>query len=160
MMNTDKIVEAAKKECKAHGVVVTSKRVNLYSILLMSKKAVSAYELVDSYFEMFHKPVPVITVYRVMDFLQSKNLVHKLETENKFVACTHVNCSNTHSVSQFLICKQCLKVKELSMSVAKIEELRKTVEQAGFHLKSPQLEMNCICEVCYKSKEEVQPKLA
>lgn len=145
----NKMVEVAKKDCQAHGVPITSKRVNVYSLLLSAKKAVSAYELADSYKQMFRKPVPVITVYRVLEFLQSKNLVHKLETANKFVVCEHIDCDHQHPASQFLICQQCLKVKELGMSNVKIEELKKMVEEAGFHLKSPQLEMNCICKACY-----------
>jgi Fur family zinc uptake transcriptional regulator len=146
MDKVNKIVELAKKECEAHGAVVTTKRVNVLSILLLSKKAVSAYELVDLYEQMFCKPIPVI-----LDFLQSKNLAHKLETANKFVVCTHVDCSHEHPVSQFLICKKCLKVKELSMSKPNFVQLKHTIEQAGFHLKSPQLEMNCICKACYAS---------
>lgn len=153
MNDLNKMLEAAEKECKAHEVPITSKRVNVYSLLLLAKKAVSAYELVDSYQRMFHKPVPVITVYRVLEFLQSNNLVHKLETANKFVVCAHGDCSRKHPTSQFLICKLCLKVKELSMSKAKVEELKKTVEQAGFQLKSSQLEMNCICNVCHTNAE-------
>jgi Fur family zinc uptake transcriptional regulator len=145
----NKTVEIAKKECEAHGAMVTTKRVNLLSILLLSEKAVSAYELVDLYEQMFHEPVPVITVYRVLDFLQSKNLAHKLETANKFVVCTHIDCRHEHPAMQFLICKKCLKVKELSMSQLKFDELKHTIEQAGFHLNSSQLEMNCICKVCY-----------
>ncbi len=81
------MLEVAEQECKSHGVAVTTKRVNVFSLLRSANKAVSAYELADSYQRTFGKPVSVITVYRVMDFLQRKNLVHKLETTNKFVAC-------------------------------------------------------------------------
>lgn len=149
MSALNKIVEAAKKDCEAHGAPVTTKRVNVLSVLLLSNKAVSAYEIADLYEQMFHKPVPVITVYRVLDFLQSKNLAHKLETANKYVVCTHADCNRGHPASQFLICKQCLRVKELSMSTLNFGELKHTIEQAGFHLNSHQLEMNCICNDCY-----------
>jgi len=146
---TNKVIEIAKRECKAYGVRVTAKRVNVLSLLLLSKKAISAYDLVDLYQQVFKQPVPVITVYRVLDFLQDKNLAHKLETANKYVACTHTNCNHKHPASQFLICKECLKVKELSISQTKFDELKQTIEEAGFHLNDPQLEMNCICDVCY-----------
>ena len=144
-----KIVGVAERECKAHGVPVTPKRLNVFSLLLSSKKAVSAYELADAYECAFEEPVPVITVYRVLEFLQSKNLVHKLETANKFVACMHIDCNHKHSASQFLICSECLKVEELSIGEREFEELTRTIDQAGFHLSSPQLEMNCICKSCF-----------
>ena len=149
MVAVNEVLESAKRECKARGVPITSKRVNVYSLLLLSKKALSAYQIVNRYQKMFDTPVPVITVYRVLEFLQSKNLVHKLETENKFVVCAYAECKYTHPASQFLICKECLKVKELTMTNAYIEELKQLVEKAGFRLNSPQLEMNCICDDCY-----------
>jgi len=148
----DNIVEVAEKKCRAHGVPITNKRVNVFSILLSSKKALSAYEIADSYQHVFNQPVPVITVYRVLEFLQSRSLVHKLETANKFIVCTHKDCSYKHPASQFLICNQCLKVKELGISQSKFDELKLTIEQAGFHLDTPQLEMNCICRSCHNDK--------
>lgn len=144
-----KLVQTAKRECKAHGVPITSKRLNVFSILLSSDKALSAYEIADSYEQAFKEPVPVITVYRVLEFLQKNHLVHKLETANKFVACTHLDCNHKHLASQFLICSQCLKVTELSMSQAELDQLKKTIDEAGFHLSNPQLEMNCICKDCF-----------
>ena len=149
MNAVDKIVEIAERECKAQGVPTTTKRVNVFSLLLLSKKAESAYELVESYQQVFDEPVPVITVYRVLEFLQNNGLVHKLETANKFVACSHIDCKQEHPASQFLICNTCLQVKELSISKRKFDELKQAIEQAGFHLDRPQLEMNCICNVCY-----------
>jgi Fur family zinc uptake transcriptional regulator len=142
-------LEIAKRECKAHGVPITSKRLNVFSVLLSSEKALSAYELADSYKLTFEEPVPVITVYRVLEFLQSKNLVHKLETANKYVACAYTNCNHQHSASQSLICSECLKVTELRISKADLEQLKKTIDRAGFHLSNPQLEMNCICKACF-----------
>jgi len=149
MAAINEMVEVAKRECKAHGVRTTSKRINVFSLLLPSKKALSAYEIVELYKQTFNEPVPVVTVYRVLDFLERENLVHRLETANKFVACSHTSCDHQHPASQFLICKKCQKVKELSISQHKFDELKQTIEQAGFHLLNPQIEMNCICEACY-----------
>jgi len=145
----NEVGEITKKAFKAYGIRNTTKRVNVFSLLLLSKKAVSAYELVDSYQQVFNEPVPVITVYRVLDFLKRENLVHKLETANKFVACAHSDCDHKHTGSQFLICKECQKVKELSITQRKFNELKQTIEQAGFFLFNPQIELNCICETCY-----------
>lgn len=153
MNATNEIVKIAERQCKAHGIRVTKKRVHVFSVLLLAKKAISAYELVDSYKHEFNETVPVITVYRVLKFLQQEKLVHKLEMANKYVACAHIDCNDKHPVSQFLICKQCQKVKELSIDELKFEELKQTIEQAGFYLDNPQLETNCICEVCYTGEQ-------
>jgi len=117
-------VEIAEIQCKAHGVPITSKRLNVFSILLSSEKALSAYEIAEIYKQTFKEPVPVITVYRVMEFLQGKNLVHKLEIANKFVVCTSKDCNHKHSATQFLICSQCLKVEELNIEQQVFEQLQ------------------------------------
>lgn len=89
-----------------------------------------------------------MSVYRILGFLQNEQLVHKLNLSNKYVACTHITRQHEHAVAQFLICGQCQKVKEISISDSLTVELQQNVELGGFNLASPQLEMNCICETC------------
>ncbi len=150
------LVKTARRACKARGISATSKRTNVLAVLLDQNKAVSAYELADCYEQTFNQPIPVITVYRVLDFFQSEHLVHKLETANKFIACNHANREHDHSPSQFLICNGCQKVEELSMSEAKFNELKQTIEQAGYYLTNTQLEMKCICQVCYDKESPTE----
>jgi Fur family zinc uptake transcriptional regulator len=39
-------------------------------------------------------------------------------------------------------------VKEIGIKPATIDELRESVNEAGFKLVNTQLEMNCLCEGC------------
>jgi len=142
------ILEHAEQHCKAHGARLTSKRKQVLSGLLQSEKALSAYELVDFCKTKFGASIPAMSVYRILDFLQGEYLAHKLNLANKYVACAHITCADSHAVPQFLICGQCKKVEEISISKSTIDVLEKSVEHAGFHLVSPQLEMNCVCEAC------------
>jgi len=64
------------------------------------------------------------------------------------VACSHITCDHDHEVTQFLICNECLQVKEININQSTIKALQKNIEAAGFHLLSPQLEMYCLCENC------------
>ena len=89
-----------------------------------------------------------MSVYRILEFLEDEHLVHKLSLANKYVACAHISCSHAHAVPQFLICKRCSKVKEIDIKPATINELRASVNEAGFELINTQLEMNCLCEGC------------
>ena len=141
-------IEHAEQYCQEHGSRLTSKRKQVLSGLLQSNKALSAYELVDYFKTEFGETVPAMSVYRILDFLQSEHLAHKLNLANKYVACSHITCNHDHGVPQFLICGQCQRVKETSISKSTIKKLKKDVEDAGFHLVSPQLEMNCLCEDC------------
>lgn len=134
--------------CRAKGARMTEKRRQVLTSLLSSGKALSAYELIDQCMDRFEEKFSAMTMYRTLDFLQSENLVHKLNTANKYVACSHITCSHAHEVPQFLICSECKRVEEVGISKQLLEELTKNVERAGYILASPQLEMDCICSSC------------
>ena len=148
MEKIKQVIVHAENHCKNHGSRLTNKRKQVLLGLLKSKKALSAYELIDFCKREFGETLQPMSMYRILDFLKNEDLVHKLNLANKYVACEHITCEHDHAVSQFLICEQCQKVKEISINKSVITELQKNVEHAGFHLVSPQLEMNCICESC------------
>ena len=148
MNNIQTIIDHAEKSCKQHGEKLTNKRKNVLSGLLKSRRAMSAYELVDYCKSELGETLPAMSVYRILDFLQQEQLIHKLNLVNKFVACSHISCDHAHEVSQFLICSTCQKVKEISINKHVLEELQKNVTDAGYHLQSPQFEMNCLCDEC------------
>lgn len=152
MANINKVLAHAEHHCKAHGARLTDKRKRILSALLQSQKALSAYEVADFYKAEHDEAIPVMSVYRILDFLQEEGLVHKLSLANKYVACAHITCDHAHEVPQFLICSECQKVEEISIRQAIIEEMQQNVQQAGFHLVSPQLEMNCLCQECASAK--------
>ena len=146
--SVDSIVEHAEQHCKAHGARLTTKRKQVLSILLATKRALSAYELVDLCKQELGESIPAMSVYRILQFLEDESLVHKLSLANKYVACAHITCDHSHAISQFLICGKCNKVEEISIPKQMIEELKDNIKKAGYHLISPQLEMNCVCSSC------------
>ena len=148
MEKVQKIIDHAEQHCKTHGARLTKKRKQVLLGLLLSERALSAYELIDICKAEFGETLPAMSIYRILDFLQGEHLVHKLKLANKYVACEHITCKHDHAISQFLICSQCQKVKEISMGKLMIDELQKNVQHAGFHLVGPQLEINCICKNC------------
>ncbi|HAC35120.1 MAG TPA: transcriptional repressor [Gammaproteobacteria bacterium] len=148
MNTTEQIIDRAEQRCNAHGARLTHKRKKVLSGLLQSDKALSAYELMDYCNSEFGENIPAMSVYRILDFLQEEQLVHKLKLANKFVACAHISCDHAHGVPQFLICGECQRVKEVVISQSIINQLQQSVSEAGFHLRSPQLEMDSLCECC------------
>ncbi len=148
MSTLNNIIEHAESNCKAHGTKLTSKRKLVLAGLLQSDKAMSAYELVDYCKQELGETLPPMSVYRILDFLHSENLVHKLNLANKYIACAHITCDHSHGVPQFLICSSCLRVKEIHVEQSIIASLQRNVEAAEFHLTSPQLEMHCLCDNC------------
>ena len=150
MAAVQQILAHAERRCRERGVRLTDKRKQVLTGLLRSDKALSAYELAEYCKNEFDEPIPAMSVYRILDFLQSESLVHRLNLANKYVACTHMTCANDNQVSQFLICGECQRVEEIIIDKSTIADLQDNVAHANFHLVSPQLELSCLCDECFE----------
>ena len=132
---------------------LTVKRSQVLEGLVQSQKALSAYELADFCREQLGYELLPMSVYRILDFLEDKELVHRLNTSNKYIACSHIGCEHGHEPPQFLICKTCFKVEEVSIPEKVIKTVARSTEDAGFRLANKQLEIECYCLDCEQSEE-------
>ena len=148
MPSIQKIISHAEEQCRNRGSRLTEKRKQGLSGLIESGKALSAYELIDYCREQYGEAIPAMSVYRILDFLQGEQLVHKLDIANKYVACSHITCGHDHGVPQFLICSACGQVEEVTIDRSLINKLKKNVEAVKFELLSTQIELNCLCGSC------------
>jgi len=148
MNSVESIIQHAEQHCDMRGSRLTQKRKQVLTGLVKSNKALSAYALIDFCKQEFGESLPAMSVYRILDFLESELLVHKLNLANKYVACMHISCDHAHAVPQFLICKSCSIVKEITVEESTITDLGNTVKGAGYQLLSPQIELNCLCDNC------------
>ena len=148
LQTTKKALQQAESYCKSRGSRLTEKRRQVLTGLLDSKKALSAYELADYCREELGYQLPVMSVYRILEFLGAEDLVHRLSLAKKYVACAHIACKHDHEIPQFLICTNCSGVQEVSIDAKLIQSLNKSVTDAGFHLTSQQLEFDCLCGDC------------
>ena len=143
-MNQENILNKAKAFCEAKGVRFTSLREKVYSLLLEHSGAVGAYDLLDRLKTTEDSAKPA-TVYRALDFLLELGLVHKLESDNTFIACHHFDC---HHPVQFLICEECGNVEEIQSSGLK-EQLEEQAVNIGFKVKKQTIEAHGICAKCH-----------
>ena len=147
----NRIIKKAQDVCAESGGRLTEKRRGVLELLLVSNKPLSAYEITDAYSQAAEKPMPTMSVYRILDFLQTKELVRKLNSTNKYIACSHISCEHEHKISQFLICGKCQSVKEIAISERIMDELGKLLNKTGYALTDPQLELQCLCNDCSAS---------
>lgn len=143
-----KILNKAHEKCRLSGARLTPKRQAILQVLVTSPTPLSAYEVAEHYKQETEESMPPMSAYRILDFLASEKLVHKLNSENKYIACSHITCDHQHEVPQFLICRNCRAVKEIGVPDKIIKDLGKHVDQAGFRLMNSQLELDCICAKC------------
>lgn len=121
----------------------------MLSVLTHSKRALSAYELIDLCQKELDETISAMTMYRTLDFLQQEKLIHKLDLANKYIACSHIVCDHSHDeVPLFLICNQCNSVQETAIKQNMMAILNQAVQAARYQLVSSQLELFCICESC------------
>lgn len=142
-------IDLAEQHCQEKGKRLTKKRKLILLALLEAKKALSAYDLVEYCKQHLNEIIPVMSVYRILNFLQEHGLAHRLDLANKYIACSHIACEHQHRLSQFLICDQCQYVEEISVDSSALKNLNTAIEKNGFHISNPQLEINGICDNCF-----------
>ncbi len=130
------------------GVKLTNKRKNVLTVLSNSKTPLSAYDIADRYKTHFKESLPVMSIYRMLDFLINEKLVHKLETSGQYISCAHIMCDHQHETPQFLICDHCGHVKEIGIKKPVVNEIERSAEETGFTLTHRQLELHGICKNC------------
>jgi len=141
-------LQNAQNQCSQSGLRLTDKRCKVLKILLQADAPLSAYDIADQFKLVFAKSLSAMSAYRMLEFLMQANLVHKLETSNQYLACSHISCEHAHELPQFLICDQCHTVKEIGLGQQLLKELKDSIENTGFLLSSQQLELHGICESC------------
>ncbi|MGV6801185.1 MAG: Fur family transcriptional regulator [bacterium] len=107
-----------------------------------------AYDLLD---RLKDKGVRApMTIYRALEGLEEKGLVHKLDALNAFVLCNH---DAPHQIQSFLVCEACEEVIEidnhLSEAPAVETNIQKVSEAMGFHMASARLEVRGTCKKCH-----------
>jgi len=106
------------------------------------RKPASAYDLIDALKPEGVKAPP--TVYRALGRLMEAGLVHRLESLNAFVACTHKHGSAAVALA---VCEDCGSVEEFES-----QELTGILEgwaaRAQFKLRQTTLELRGSCSAC------------
>ncbi|HBN14822.1 MAG: transcriptional repressor [Gammaproteobacteria bacterium] len=147
----DKTLEHAQQICTQQGVRLTEKRRRVLQVVLESAEPLSAYQIADNYRDHYGKTLSVMSVYRMLNFLKDNELVHRLETTNQYLPCSHIRCQHDHEVPQFLICDSCKGVEEVGIRKEILSELSANIKDTGFTLARQQLEFRGICSACQRT---------
>ena len=148
MSRIQRALKKSEDHCQQQGLRLTTKRKLVLESLLHSKKALSTYELAEICSAQQDTTMPAMSIYRILEFLEKEQFVHKLSIANKYVACAHLACDHAHEVSQFIICSQCQMVKEMTITKVTLAQLNQSAKDAGFELASPHFEMQGVCKKC------------
>ena len=114
----------------------------ILALLSKSSKPLSAYDILDRLRKSGIKAPP--TVYRALESLVGRGMVHRIESINAFVACH--NKEEDHG-SQFAVCRDCGTVVEIhDHSICKsIQAIGKKLK---FRIEREMLELLGLCKNC------------
>ena len=104
---------------------------------------VGAYQLLDELREQGRSAAPP-TVYRALDFLLEQGLVHRLATNNTYLACAHPQ--KPHA-AVFLVCSQCGHTQEVHTQGV-INEVKQQADKFEFKVTHASVEVAGLCRSC------------
>jgi len=112
--------------------------------LAASNAALTAYDLLDLLrAEGLRAPVQV---YRALETLSQRGLIHRIESLNAFIAC----CAHDHQAAAgFAICDDCGEVAEFAFPASE-EGLKSVAGESGFETRHMTVELHGRCAACTK----------
>ena len=133
----------ADKLCVTRKQRFTELRQQVLSLICRSEQPLGAYALLDLMKDAGRAAAPP-TVYRALDFLQQQGFIHRLASNNTYLACAHPQ--HQHQ-AVFLVCKQCGYTQELHTN-----EIYRAVEskakKVGFKVEHATVEVTGLCVHC------------
>ena len=139
------LLSEAKQLCAKRKLRLTSRRRQVFEILLASHQPMGAYDILAAMnrADDGERIAPPI-VYRALDFLMGEGLIHRIESKNAFISCVQ---PGHRCAAQFLICRECDQVAEF-------ESMDKTLAAAadnfGFAVDHSVVEITGVCAECQK----------
>ena len=92
-------------------IKLTQLRKEILTILYVKKKPMGAYDILEKLKKKRTNAEPP-TVYRVLDFLVEKKLIHRIESQNTYVCCSQLAKDSAPHKAILFFCKQCQTCNE------------------------------------------------
>jgi len=141
----------SKQHSDDHGHMpkLTKNQALVFGALTSAACPLSAYTILDELRDQgFRAP---LQVYRALEKLLEFGIVHRLETQNAFVACKHPSCDTheqSHDAVAFMICETCGTVAEIA-DEALASQLQGLAGTANFALDQSVVELRGKCVGCW-----------
>lgn len=139
----DDFLAMAESLCRQRQQRFTELRRQVLSLICAAEQPLGAYALLDMLKAKGRSAAPP-TVYRALDFLQQQGLVHRLASNNTYLACAHPQ--QPHE-AVFLVCRQCGNTRELHTDGI-YRALSRQARDAGFLAEHAAVEVSGLCARC------------
>ncbi len=137
------LLDKAQDLCDERSARFTQTRRKVLELMLRHASAISAYDLLDCLKETDNSAKPP-TVYRALDFLLEQHFIHRVESQNAFIACN--DFSDSHQL-QLFICEKCNDVQEVHSPQIQ-QSLTDQARLNDFQVKTQTVEVRGFCHHC------------
>ena len=127
------------------GAALTPGRRQVLDALCAAGAPLGAYDLIERVRQPNGKRPAPVAIYRALDFLVEKGLVHRLASRSAYLACRSGHA--VHAPVVFLLCDACGAADE-AVSPALSADLAAVAESAGFSARGQAVEIVGRCARC------------
>ena len=142
--NVETRLAEAENLCAIAGARLTPLRKEVLELILNATGPMGAYDLLAKIKSESDRPAAPPTVYRTLDFLLEKGLIHRLTSINAYIPCCHPR--EGHQAA-FLICTDCKNVTEASAQ-GLLKQLDALSASDQFTAHHSIIEISGICQQC------------
>ena len=142
--NIDQRMAEAESLCATTGARLTPLRKEVLELILSASGPMGAYDLLAKIKSTSDRPAAPPTVYRTLDFLLEKGLIHRLTSINAYIPCCHPR--EGHQAA-FLICTECKSVTEASAQ-GLLQQLDALSASDNFSAQHSIIEISGTCQQC------------
>lgn len=134
-----------EKLAAAFDFKITGLRHDILKIFIGSSGRLTAYQILER-LKPTRKTAQPITVYRVLDFLSARCVIHRLNADNSYVLCQ--NERHEHGTTEIVIvCSKCERTVEIADPIIH-ELLKKRAQEYQITLNTHLLEIPGLCTRC------------
>lgn len=133
----------AEQICTQRHQRFTALRRQVLELVCRCSQPVGAYSLLDEMKKQGRSAAPP-TVYRALDFLQQQGLVHRLATNNTYLACAHPHIRHQ---GLFLVCSACGHTQEVHTEGI-VDAVREYAADFDFLVEHAAVEVTGLCRAC------------
>lgn len=137
------LLDKAQQICEERGARFTQTRRKVLELMLEHTSSISAYDLLDNLKKTDNGAKPP-TVYRALDFLLEQHFIHRVESQNAFIACN--DFADSHQL-QLFICEGCNEVQELHSPQIQ-QSLNEQARLNDFQINTQTVEVRGWCHKC------------
>lgn len=141
-------LNVAQQICDDQSLRLTDIRKKVLEIIWENHQPSKAYDILDQLSSLEPSAKPP-TVYRALDFLLEAGLIHKINSLNAYIGCSH---PLEHSQCYFLICHQCGDLSECCNDQLH-KMINQTASKQAFKIDKAVVEINGYCQHCVNNEQ-------